>query len=149
MSREKQLLIILAGIALGFDVDESKLSRIGATHEVRHRHDVRVYESRARWLRRQPVPQMPMGRYLKALLFFGAVEAGWYHLPVPVHQFRRRRVIDQVDGHRHALAKPNEGPGYCPVVTRGTDSMTFGDVHLDGTDAERDVRWTCEGLRVH
>ena len=51
MRRQKDLLIVRAGIAFWLDVDEPELAGVSAAAQIRHGHHVRMNESRTSGLR--------------------------------------------------------------------------------------------------
>ena len=145
MRRQEDFLIVGAGLALGLDVDESKLAGIGSAAQIRHRHDVRVHPARSRRLRSQAIPQVPVRRHHQALFLGGAIDVGRNDLAVPMDQLRRVRVVEQIHGHRHAFAHPDQRTRNAAVIPERADGVVLGDIDQHRTDPQRDVGLT--GIR--
>src|ERR1700693_2161232 len=82
---------------------------------------------------------MAVGWHFKALLFRSAIYGRRDNLTMPMDQFRRVRVIEQLHGHRDALMKADERSGNCSVISDGADGVLFGNIRQHGTDAQCDV----------
>src|ERR1019366_3592657 len=147
VGRQKHLLIVMTGVVLGLNVDERKLSRVGAAVHIRHRHHMGVHETGSRRLRRQLIPDMAMGGGFKALLFSRPVYGRRDNLTIPVDELRRVRIVEQIDGRGDALAKTDEGSRDSSVVSESADGVTFCDIRQYRAYAQCEIGWaTKSGL---
>ena len=82
---------------------------------------------------------MPVGRNDQALLFRRAIDVGRNDLAVPVNEFRRIRVVEQIDRDRHAFAQADQRSRDLAVVADGADGVILRDVGQHRRDAQRYV----------
>ena len=110
------LLVVLAGVVAGLDVEEAELAGVGALDGGRPSHGVRVIPARAGRARRELIAAAAMrGDRRRALLFY-AVDFGWDRNAVPVDQFRYICVVDDIDGDGLALTHAQDRAGRGAVV---------------------------------
>ena len=102
---QEQLLIVVAGIIAGVDVDEAELAGICALVQIVHSHGMRVVPSRSSrtGLESQTVPTV-WGHQRRTFLF-RAVHLGGNEHAVPMDKLRRIGFVDYI--HRYRLALPH------------------------------------------
>src|SRR5215469_911863 len=123
MRGEENLLIVGAWVRPWLDVDEGELAGVCSAAQIGSRHYMRVNESGARWLRRQPISQMAVGGNYQALFLQRAVHVRGNDLPVPVHQLWRIGLVEDIHDRRHAFMQANQRTRNLPVIAEGADGV--------------------------
>ena len=105
VDRQKNLLVVVAGIAWAVDQQEPELAGVSSDAEVRAGAGVGVISARSGGVRREAVPQVPARWDHGRAFFHGAVVQRVGCQPVPVHDVGGFSGIGYVDGDGHALAE--------------------------------------------
>ena len=130
---EKEFLVVLAGIVAAVNVNKAKLAGVGTLVQVIHGHGVGVIPAASRGPRRELKPAPAVRRHQRRALFFGAIHLRRNQHAVPMHQFRRIRIVDHVNGHRLAFAHAQHRPGRGAVVADGRENVGAVQFNGDGT----------------
>jgi hypothetical protein len=137
---EEELLIVVAGIGGGIDVEESELAGVGAAVQIGHRHGVRVVPAGAGWCGCELVSAIAVRGDRRSVFFLDSVDFGGNEETVPVDEFGRVGVVDDVDGDWLALLHAEDGAGRGSVVTDGGEYAVGGEFDGDRGDADGDGR---------
>ncbi len=82
-----------------------------------------------------------MRRDGRRFLFFHAVDVGGDQKAVPVDEFGRVRVVDNVHGDGLAFAHAEDGAGRSAVIADGADDAGRGELDGNRRDAQGEVRF--------
>ena len=136
---EEEFLIVVAGVGGGFDIDEAELAGVGALVQVGHGHGVGVVPAGAGGRGRELVGATAVGRDGRRFFFFDAVDLGGNEEAVPVDEFGRVGVVDDVDGDGLAFLHAKDRAGRGTVVADGGEDAVGGEFDRDRGDAQGDV----------
>ena len=137
---QENLLIVTARIALRLDIQESELTRVRAFGDIVHGHRMRVIPARARGFRREVDAQVAVRRHKRAAFFLGAIRLGRNKHAVPMHQLRRVRIVEDVDGYRFSFLHAQQRAGNLAVVADGLDDLARRDFKRYGSDVDGVIR---------
>ena len=106
--REKDLLIVVAGILPRLDDEEPELPGVAAPVQVGHGHRVSVIPARPGRPRRELIPAAAMRRHRRRALLVRAIGVRPNEHAVPVDLLRHIGVVHHFHGDRHTLAHPQQ-----------------------------------------
>jgi hypothetical protein len=112
-----------------FDVNNRELPRVQAAVQIAARHYVGMNPADSSWPRSELISDLVARRHHDALLFAGAVDLGGDELAVPMYELGTVSIVIYLDRDLFAFAQPDQGSRDLTIVTDGTDSLVFRDVH--------------------
>ena len=105
MDRQKDLLVVVPGIAGSVDQQEAELAGVGSDAEVCARAGVGVIPARSGGVGREAVTQVPARGDHGRAFFHGAVVQRIGGEAMPVHDVGVVAFVDDVDGDGNVLAQ--------------------------------------------
>src|SRR5262249_15895502 len=141
MRREKNFLIIVAWIALGLNIEETKLSRVKTAAQIFAGKDVGVIPPASARLRRERI--LPRGAWSnhRCSFFHGPVHFRWNVKAMPVDELGNVTVVADIDGDSLAFLHAQQRPRRAPVVTDRLNDLFRRHLDFDRTDTERNRRY--------
>ena len=127
---QEKLLVVVAGVVAAVHVDEAELAGVGALVQVVHGHGVGVIPAAAGRAGRELEAVAAVRRHQGRAFLLGAVHLGRDQHAVPVDQFRRVGVVDDLHGDRLAFPHAQHRAWCNSVVADGGEDV--GAVELDG-----------------
>src|SRR5215475_8150379 len=123
MRREKNFLIIVAGIALRLDIEETKLSRVKAAAQIFAGKGVGVVPPASGRLRRERIFLRGAWSNHRCSLFHGAVHFRWNIKAMPVHKLRNIGVVSDVDGDLLSFFDAKQRTGRAAIIADSLNDL--------------------------
>jgi len=136
---EEKLLIVTAGVARPLDVDKAELACVGAFVQIVHGHGVSVIPAAAGRTRGELIAPSGVRFDNRRALFFGAIDLGRDEHAMPVDEFRRVGIVEDIDGDGLAFLEAQHRSGSGAVVANGGENVRGVELDRDGGDAKGDV----------
>ena len=143
---QKNLAIVLSGLALRFDVDRTDFSVVLACREISSRSIVCVIKTKTGGPWRESDPPLTVCRNVGCTFFCRPIHVNGHHLAMPVQLLLHVGVIENVDRHRPSFFQTNQWAWKLAVVIRRRNNSVGSDLHWGDLYADSVI--SCGGLRL-